>query len=195
METNQTPEEGNDTASHDPTLLRVLIIQRHWQKFSAFESQFRRAAGDLAEQEGEPRLGKVTVSRRQFERWYAGKVKTEPYPDSCRVLEHMFGCPVQQLLAPAHDGPEFVGVGGILVQQQRIASSVLPVGRTLESRFSSPVNEGDIIAGSEWPAWFGTRLAHLIALIDSWRSSTAQPDSLQTLLHQEILMFDTAAPE
>jgi hypothetical protein len=34
-----------------PTLLRVLIAERHWQRFQAFEAQFRRAALDLAERE------------------------------------------------------------------------------------------------------------------------------------------------
>ena len=91
----------------EPTLLRVLIIERHWQKFGTFEAQFRRAGRELAEQAGEPGIATVTVSPRQFERWYAGKVKTVPYPDSCRVLEHLFGHPVRRLLAPAqHAIPE-----------------------------------------------------------------------------------------
>ena len=32
-----------------PTLLRALIIERHWQRFKTFEAQFRRAARELAE--------------------------------------------------------------------------------------------------------------------------------------------------
>jgi transcriptional regulator with XRE-family HTH domain len=94
-----------------PTLLRALITQRHWQRFRTFEAQFRRAARELAERERDPDLAKLTVSSRQWERWYAGSVKTEPHPDASRVLEHMFGRPIQQLLAPAqdeqiaHDGP------------------------------------------------------------------------------------------
>ena len=85
----------------EPTLLRVLITERHWQKFETFEAQFRRAARELAAEAGEPDIAKVTVSPRQFERWYAGKVKTVPYPDSCRVLERLFGYPVRRLLAPS----------------------------------------------------------------------------------------------
>jgi transcriptional regulator with XRE-family HTH domain len=84
-----------------PTLLRVLIAERHWQRFQVFEAQFRRAARELAERDGDPDLAKLTVSSRQWERWYSGNVRTEPYPDACRVLEHLFGYPVQQLLAPA----------------------------------------------------------------------------------------------
>lgn len=89
-----------------PTLLRVLVLARHWQKFSTFETQFRRAAHELATAEGESWLASATVSRRQFERWYAGQVKTEPHPDACRVLEHMFKYTIQELLAPAREGQE-----------------------------------------------------------------------------------------
>jgi transcriptional regulator with XRE-family HTH domain/tetratricopeptide (TPR) repeat protein len=87
-----------------PTLLRALITQRHWQRFQTFEAQFRHAARELAEHEHDPDLAKLTVSSRQWERWYAGSVKTEPHPDACRVLEHMFGYPVQQLLATRETG-------------------------------------------------------------------------------------------
>jgi transcriptional regulator with XRE-family HTH domain len=87
-----------------PTLLRALITERHWQRFKTFEAQFRRAARELAERERDPGLATLTVSSRQWERWYAGSVKTEPHPDACRVLEHMFGLPIQQLLGPEQDG-------------------------------------------------------------------------------------------
>jgi transcriptional regulator with XRE-family HTH domain len=91
--------QAGEPGAYRPTLLRALVAERHWQKFKTFEAQFRRAAKDLADREGEPDLAKLTVSARQWERWYSGDVKTEPYPDACRVLEHMFGYPVQQLLA------------------------------------------------------------------------------------------------
>lgn len=85
----------------EPTLLRTLITARHWQRYETFAVQFTRAAKRLAEQEGEKELAKMSVSARQFERWYGGKLRTLPHPDACRILEHMFGYPVQQLLAPA----------------------------------------------------------------------------------------------
>lgn len=83
-----------------PTLLRALITAKHWQRYETFAVQFGRAAEQLAGENGEPQLAKVSVSVRQFERWYGGKVRTSPHPDSCRILERMFGYPVQQLLAP-----------------------------------------------------------------------------------------------
>ncbi len=48
---------------------------------------------------------------------------------------------------------------------------------------------------SEWPTWFGVRLARLFSMIDSWRGPNAQSDALQALLHQEILMFDVIAQD
>jgi tetratricopeptide (TPR) repeat protein len=111
------PGQPASGAGYQPTLLRVLITERHWQKFPTFERQFRKAAAALAGQQGEPELAKVAVSARQFERWYAGQVKTEPYPDACRVLEFMFGQPVKRLFAAAAGGlapaPPCAGVGDI----------------------------------------------------------------------------------
>jgi hypothetical protein len=87
----------------EPTLMRVLLTRRHWQKWPTFEAQFRRAAKALAEQEAEPELAKTVVSARQFERWYSGSLKTLPRPDACRVLEFMFGHAITELLAAAKD--------------------------------------------------------------------------------------------
>ena len=94
----------------EPTLLRTLITARHWQRYETFAMQFERAAKKLANEEGEEDLAKMSVSAgrtggpdgvaRQFERWYGGKLRTLPHPDACRILEHMFGYQVQQLLAP-----------------------------------------------------------------------------------------------
>jgi hypothetical protein len=79
------------------------VKQRHWQKFETFQAQFSRAARNLAQREEEPWLAGVTVSRRSWDRWMTGNVKTEPRPDACRVLEHMFGYPVEDLLASASE--------------------------------------------------------------------------------------------
>ncbi len=100
-----------------PTLLRALIVQRHWQRFQTFEAQFRHAARELAERDHDPDLAKLTVSSRQWERWYAGNVKSEPHPDACRVLEHMFGYAIQQLLAP---------VSQIVIDDQKDANTLAP---------------------------------------------------------------------
>lgn len=90
----------------EPTLLRVLLVEKHWQRWSTFEAQFRRAAVVLAERDGQPSLARTPVSERQFERWYAGRLRTLPRPDACRVLEHMFGYPAAELIAPPKHSPD-----------------------------------------------------------------------------------------
>lgn len=74
---------------------------RHLTSFESFEAQFGRAASQLADREGDPRLKKIGVSKRTWERWCSGDVITMPRPDTCRVLEAMFGHTVGELLAPA----------------------------------------------------------------------------------------------
>ncbi|MER7669859.1 hypothetical protein ABTY61_15515 [Kitasatospora sp. NPDC096128] len=78
-----------------------MTLQRHWQVYETFRIRFEATANSAAEQENDPRLRGLSVSKRQFERWYGGAVKTRPYPDQCRVLETMFGVSVDLLLAPA----------------------------------------------------------------------------------------------
>jgi tetratricopeptide (TPR) repeat protein len=60
-----------------------------------------------------------------------------------------------------------------------------------------PLAERDEAPGrfslSEWPAWFGPRLAGLMALPDRWQAPS-ELDSLQSLVSQEILMSDAAVP-
>lgn len=173
----------------EQTRLRVLLTGRHWQKFESFEAQFQKAAAELAAKEDEPRLRDATVSRRQFERWYAGKVRTEPHPDSCRILEHMFGYPIKQLLASARHGPETQ----VSVQHRSVLGG--EASAAVESAHAHAASTSVFATASEWPLWFGVRLAHLIALADNWKGSASQVESLQELLHQEILMFDAATPE
>ncbi|MFD9353579.1 hypothetical protein [Streptomyces sp. NPDC060031] len=78
-----------------------MALRRHWQVYKTFLLRFEEAAHRLALDERDPSLGGLSVSKRQFERWYGGAVKTRPYPDQCRVLEAMFGVSVDLLLAPA----------------------------------------------------------------------------------------------
>ncbi len=195
MVTRHQIRESDDNGPSAPTLLRVLITQWHWQKFPTFEARFRRAAAELAEREGQPGLKSLTVSPRQFERWYSGTVKTQPYPDACRVLEHMFGHPVDQLLAPAPDTSKLAPAGDLLPQRHVIPSAIPPARGVLGPPLPISADWREFRAAAEWPVWFGTRVAQLVTLVDTWPSSDSQADSLQGLLHQEILMFDAAAPD
>jgi len=58
----------------------------------------------------------------------------------------------------------------------------------------SPEDRDQSLAAAEWPVWFGVRIARLVSMVDNWQSPTTRSDSLQALLHQEILMFDAIAP-
>ena len=112
-----------------PSLLKALVAERHWN-YSAFAARFRKAAQEVAETDDEPRLAKLGVAERTFANWMSGKVKGLPAPDACRVLERMFGYPVEALFAPASKrpaapaAPETVAESGGSVQ----AAPVLPEG-------------------------------------------------------------------
>jgi hypothetical protein len=80
------------------TLLQLLTAQRHWQSYPTFKSQFERSARELAEIEGTPHLAGLSASERTYERWYSGE--STPVPDARRVLAHMFGHSIDELLAP-----------------------------------------------------------------------------------------------
>jgi hypothetical protein len=68
------------------TLLKLLLTQRHWQKFETFRVEYLRTAHRLA-----PELASTSPSKSQFYRWLSGQLKGGiPYPDACRVLEAMF---------------------------------------------------------------------------------------------------------
>lgn len=81
------------------TLFRRKLRQRHLTVYEAFVAQFQRAAAELAEREGDPRLSSLAVSPRQFDRWMGGELKGLPHPDACRVLERVFGVPTEELFA------------------------------------------------------------------------------------------------
>ncbi|MBW5425088.1 hypothetical protein GKQ77_26605 [Streptomyces sp. BG9H] len=80
------------------TLLQLLTAQRDWQSYPTFRAQFERSARELAEVEGTPHLAGLAPSERTYERWYSGESK--PVPDARRVLAHMFGHPISELLTP-----------------------------------------------------------------------------------------------
>ncbi|WP_331733439.1 XRE family transcriptional regulator (plasmid) [Embleya sp. NBC_00888] len=79
---------------------RALVEERGWTSHRRFDVKFAMARDALAGREKDPRLYTVTVAKRTFERWMAGDVKGRPYPDTCRVLEHLFGVPAADLFSP-----------------------------------------------------------------------------------------------
>lgn len=91
-----------------PTLLRALIDERNWP-YVTFKGQFERAAQELARIEQNPDLTRLSVSESTFERWCAGT--STPQPGARRVLVHMFGYTIDDLMAPAPDEGNLSQVG------------------------------------------------------------------------------------
>lgn len=88
----QTPSRAEQ-----PTLLKVLLRQHHWQTYSTFCREYDKAAQKL----DRSLVGKWP-SRTQLHRWLCGELKSLPYSDHCRVLEAMFpGRTAAELFAPA----------------------------------------------------------------------------------------------
>jgi hypothetical protein len=82
------------------TLLKVLLTRRHLETHRAFRLEYDRVARKL-----DKRLIATAPCREQYARWLAGKVKTKPSAEHCRVLEQMFpGYTVAELLAPYDPG-------------------------------------------------------------------------------------------
>jgi hypothetical protein len=94
----ETSEASEAAGQAEPTLLRVLLVERHWQVYRTFRALFLRAARQLADRENDPTAALLDVSARQFHRWLHG---ARPRPDACRVLESMLGHPIDRLIRPA----------------------------------------------------------------------------------------------
>ncbi|MGH3765298.1 MAG: hypothetical protein ACRDTX_09135 [Pseudonocardiaceae bacterium] len=84
-----------------PTLLKVLLTERHLQPHPVFCREYEKAARRI-----DPALVATAPGREQYQRWLSGRVKTKPHPSHCRVLERMFpGRTVIELFSP-HSPPE-----------------------------------------------------------------------------------------
>ncbi|GAA4456132.1 hypothetical protein [Phytohabitans houttuyneae] len=81
------------------TLLKWLLIRRHWQTYRTFCREYDKAAKTI-----DPRLVGKWPSRCQLHRWMSGGLRTGmPYPEHCMVLEAMF---------PGYSAEELFQVGG-----------------------------------------------------------------------------------
>ncbi len=84
-----------------PTLFRVLVQERRWDSWSVFACHLERAARDLARTADAPQLAGVSVARRTFDRWMAGKLRDMPQHGHRVVLEHLLGFPCLELFGPS----------------------------------------------------------------------------------------------
>jgi tetratricopeptide (TPR) repeat protein len=209
-----TTADGSDARQARPKLARVRR-NRGWGQ--------ERAASEIVElglHLGFPaeRLG---VDARAISRWENGR--TEPGPVYITIMCRLYALPPDQLDLPSsalpidptsqttpedaaaasqHDATSSAVTSQpshpaeLSGQSDLISGAVVPIRGTLDLwQPSASLNRTELISSSEWPVWFGIRIAHVIALVDNWQGPTTQFDALQAVLHQEILMFDAIAPE
>jgi hypothetical protein len=82
-----------------PTLLAVLLEEKGLLRYGSFCIAYEKAARSL---DGKPG---IAPSRAQFHRWLVGDLRSMPYTDHCRVLEHLItNYSASQLFAPCPDG-------------------------------------------------------------------------------------------
>jgi hypothetical protein len=73
------------------------LAQQSRMTVTGFRAQFAATARRLAEAgQGRP----LTVSDRQVQRWFAGRLNGLPHLSACRVLDQMFGEPAELLFGP-----------------------------------------------------------------------------------------------
>ncbi|MGH3912036.1 MAG: hypothetical protein ACRDTC_01290 [Pseudonocardiaceae bacterium] len=86
-------------ASSDPTMLKALLRERHWQNYGMFTRTYQNAAKGLDKE-----LVKTYPSLSTFRRWLAGQVEDLPHAEHCAVLEAMLpGWTAAELFQPPID--------------------------------------------------------------------------------------------
>ncbi|MEU2592989.1 hypothetical protein ABZ649_04585 [Streptomyces albidoflavus] len=81
------------------TLFRAICDERELRQPAAFQSAFRKAARELAEEQNDPTLLSCCPADTTLEAWYYGTRK--PQRDARRVITHMFGLSIDRLWGPA----------------------------------------------------------------------------------------------
>ncbi|MCA1217365.1 hypothetical protein [Streptomyces sp. 8L] len=92
--------------------------------FETFTIHFKRAARDVAQIDGNASLASVHVAQSTWDRWMVGDIKTLPRPTTCRVLEHLFGEPAEQLFA-REAGHDFMSPHLVAMESFRLADRQL----------------------------------------------------------------------
>lgn len=164
-------------------VLRRIREEERQESRSEFASSLAEVARDL----NEP----ISPSERYIARLEDGEVKYPSAPYR-RALTELCARPIYELgfarRYPIDDNAHSD-------KSQGGRDELAPVGGVLGSSLIASALPADVAATSEWPVWFGNRLAHLVTLVDNWHDAAGQSDSLQAILHQEVLMFDAVRPD
>jgi hypothetical protein len=137
-----------------PTLLAVLLDRRGLDRSGSLRPAYEKAARDI-----DPQLRHSAPSRAQFYRWTNGELRSLPYTDHCRVLEHMLsGYTAAQLFEPCPDrappSPERASKGHASVPSAQVLEpfqSMAGVEAVFASRseFAAHVKPQSLIDGAE----------------------------------------------
>ena len=169
-------------------VLRRIREEERRQTRAEFAESLARKAYELGES--------LVPSVRYIARLEDGEI-LYPHPAYRRALAELCGRSVAELGFTSR-----IAAGRRPPQQQDVlalASQDLSQGNEMPRGLPSAATLGTgntvlSVTQPDWPKWFGIRLAHLVSLIERWQIQEAQVNSLQAVLAQEILMFDTSAP-
>ena len=121
------------------TLFRRLVQERGWTTIQTFGAHFAEAACELAAESGERRLAHVSVSRRTFDRWMAGDLKSVPQRDTRRVLEHLFQQPTAYLFTSLVAPAATLATTSIAEPPSAFPSALGPAHRAPYGSFDDPL--------------------------------------------------------
>ncbi|MGH3915567.1 MAG: hypothetical protein ACRDTC_19495 [Pseudonocardiaceae bacterium] len=89
----------------DPTMLKALLRERHWQNYTMFTRAYQNAAKSLDKD-----LTETYPSLSTFRRWLAGQVQDLPHAQHCAVLETMLpGWTAAELFQPPYLPKDITG--------------------------------------------------------------------------------------
>lgn len=172
-------------------VLRRVRVEEFRQTRAEFAESLTLRAYELGES--------LAPSERYIARLEDGDIR---YPHAAyrRVLVALCGRPMSELGFTARIASDHHGLKSLkpppdlaVIPDSEIASNEISGDSRPIFNLTAPVRSS---TGHyfEWPDRFGIKLAHLISLIDRWQIQEAEIGSLQAVLAQEILMFDTSAP-
>ncbi|MFF7644109.1 hypothetical protein [Streptomyces canus] len=84
-----------------PTLFHVELKRRGWNNWEEFSVHYVDGGRTLAKQTGQRRLATARVGRTSFERWAKPDYSGRPRAEATQILEHLFGCSIDELFSPA----------------------------------------------------------------------------------------------
>jgi len=164
-------------------LRRIRVEERQETR-----AEFAESMADKALELGES----ISPSERYVARLEDGEIRY-PHPPYRRVLSEMCCRSITELGFPPASDVGRKHRNSVLAVPAIALASMTAEDSTLALHAAHVYDE--IVAAQKWPAWFGIRLARVMSVVDNWTGPIPRIDSLQALLHEEIMMFDAAAPD